>query len=125
MGDRNIEYNEKFGFGTFKNEIIQQLGEKTYQELTFDTTIPDIETECQCKCSNMVIFMERFDEITDKQTANKVLSKVRHGLKPSQCAWAREKFLEIGNLDDFINQSIQEGIVDFEYLCHEKKDFYG
>ena len=28
MEDRNIEYSEKFGIGTFKHEIIQQLGEQ-------------------------------------------------------------------------------------------------
>lgn len=125
MGDGNIEYSEKFDIGTFKHEIIQQLGEQTWQELTCDAIIPGIETESQCKCSNMVIFMERFDKISDTQTANKVLSKVRHGLKPSQCAWARERFLKFGDLDAFIRQSIQEGIADFEKLYNEKKDFYG
>ncbi len=41
MGDRNIEYSEKFGIGTFKHEIIQQLGEQAWQELICDAITPD------------------------------------------------------------------------------------
>ena len=73
----------------------------------------------------MAIFMDRFDKIMDKQNANKILSKVRHGLKPSQCTWAREKFLEIGNLDEFMKQNLDNEISNFEKLYAENKDFYG
>jgi hypothetical protein len=125
MSDQTIEYSEKFGIDTFKHEIVQELGEKAWQELTFDGIIPDINTESQHKCINMVTFMERFDKITDMQTAKKILSKVRHGLKPSQSVWAREKFLKIGNLDTFIKQNLEESIINFEKLYAENKDFYG
>jgi hypothetical protein len=125
MADTSIEYSEKFGIDTFKNEIIQQLGEKTWNELTLDGIVPNIDTESQYKCINMVTFMERFDKIIDGHTAKKILSKVRHGLKPSQSAWARDKFLKIGNLDNFIKQSLDESIANFEKLYVEKKDFYG
>jgi len=73
----------------------------------------------------MYTFMERFDQTVDKHTVNKILSRVRHGLKPSQCAWAREKFLKFKDLDTFIKESIKEGIDDFEKLHNENKDFYG
>lgn len=125
MGDRNIEYSETFGFGTFKHEIVKELGDEVWSELVKDIIIPDIDTESQCECRNMAAFMERFDKIVDKQTANKILSRVRHGLKTSQCAWAREKFLTYSDLDSFIKDNIQEGIADFEKLFNEGKDFYG
>jgi hypothetical protein len=125
MADLTIEYSGKFGIDTFKNEIIQEFGEKIWEELTYDGIIPNIETESQCKCINMITFMERFDKIANKHIAKKVLSKVRHGLKPSQCAWAREKFLKIGNLDEFIKQNLDENISNFEKLKKKKKDFYG
>jgi hypothetical protein len=125
MADTTIIYSGKFGIDTFKDVIIQELGEKIWQSLTFDNVIPNIDTESQCKCINMVTFMERFDSIVDKPTAKKILSKVRHGLKPAQSVWAREKFLKIGNLDEFIKQSLNESISDFEKLYDEKKDFYG
>jgi len=125
MGDTTIEYSGKFGFETFKKEIIQELGEKVWQELTFDGIVPNIETESQCKCINMVTFMERFDKIVDKHIAKKIFSKVRHGIKPSQSAWAREEFLKVGDLDKFIKQRLNESIYDFEKLYNENKDFYG
>ena len=125
MGDRNVEYSNKFGIGTFKNEIVNELGVEVWQELVKDNDIPDIDTEASCKCKNMAIFMERFDKVIDEQMAKKILSRVRHGLKPSQCAWAREKFLKYNNLDVFINDSVKEGIADFEKLYSEGKDFYG
>lgn len=125
MGDRNVEYSDKFGIGTFKHEIINELGVEVWQELVRDIDFPDIDTEASCKCKNMAMLMERFDKITDKEKANKILSRVRHGLKPSQCAWAREKFLKYNNLDDFISDSIKEGIEDFKKLYSEGKDFYG
>jgi hypothetical protein len=125
MSDTTIEYSGKFGIDTFKKEIIHELGERVWEELTLDGIVPNIETESQCKCKNMITFMERFDKIADKQTAKKILSKVRHGLKPSQCVWAREKFLKIGNLDKFIKQNLDDSISDFEKLYIEKKDFYG
>lgn len=125
MGDRNIEYSDKFGIGTFKYEIINELGDGVWHELIKDSHIPDIDTEASCKCKNMAIFMERFEKKIDKQMAKKILSRVRHGLKPSQCAWAREKFLKYNDLDAFVNDSIKEGIADFEKLHGEAKDFYG
>ncbi|MDR2923146.1 MAG: hypothetical protein LBU85_07385 [Treponema sp.] len=125
MADHSIEYSEKFGIDTFKHEIVKELGEKVWQELTFDGIIPNIDTESKCKCINMVTFMERFDKITDKSAAKKALSKVRHGIKPSQSSWAREKFLKIGNLDVFIKQILDESIANFEKLHAENKDFYG
>lgn len=125
MSDRNIEYSDKFDMGTFKYEIINELGDGVWHELIKDIDIPDIDTEASCKCKNMAMFMERFEKNIDKQTAKKVLSRVRHGLKPSQCAWARDKFLKYNDLDAFINDSVKEGIADFEKLYSENKDFYG
>ncbi len=125
MGDRNIEYNGKFGIGTFQFEITKELGDEVWDMLIKDSDIPDMDTESGCQCKNMASLMERFDRIVDKQTANRILSRVRHGLKPSHSAWAREKFLKYNDLDAFINDSIQEGIADFDKLYREGKDFYG
>ena len=85
----------------------------------------DQNIESQCKCINMVTFMERFDKIDDKYIAKDVLSKVRHDIKPSQSTWARDIFLAIGNLDVFIKQSFDESISNFEKLHAEYRDFYG
>jgi len=125
MSDTAIKYSEKFGFDTFKNEIIKEAGENKWQELIQDVVIPDMDTEAGCSCKNMVSFMENFNKKIEKETGKKILSKVRHGLKPSQSSWAREIFLQIGNLDEFMEKNLEQEIVKFEKLFNEKKDFYG
>ncbi len=124
MSDMSIEY-EPMGIHVFEREIVGQLGEEAWREITDGGVVPDIKTEPGFKCANMAVFMERFDRLADEQTANRVLSKVRHGLKPSQSAWAREVFLEIGDLDAFIDMRIRVGIDEFENMLSAGRDFYG
>lgn len=69
--------------------------------------------------------IENLNVIIDKQTSNRVLSKVRHGLKVSQSSWARERFLEIGDLDQFIQIQYENAVENFIKLNQEGKDFYG
>ena len=125
MGDTNIDYDEKFGITTFQREICAELGEGFWKELTDGLTLPDIESECRCQCHNMYLFMERFGRMADKKTVEKILCRVRHGLHPSQSAWARVEFLKIGNLDAFLQKHREDEMNHFIELNREKKDFYG
>ena len=88
-------------------------------------TLPDIENECKCECCNMQIFIKRFEEMADAETVKNILYRVRHGLQPSLCAWAREKFLEVGDLDKFLQECHDNEITNFIKLNREKKDFFG
>lgn len=125
MGDTSIIYSDKFGINTFKREICIALGETFWNELVEGITLPDIGTECKCQCRNMQVFMKRLEEKVDAETVKRILYKVRHGLHPSQSAWAREKFLEIGDLDKFLKMCHDNEISNFIKLNREKKDFYG
>ena len=125
MGDTKIVYDEKFGIATFKREICAELGETFWSELVKNIELPDIDSECKCQCHNMYLFMKRFEEMTDEETLKKILYKVRHGLHPSQCEWAHKEFMEIGNLDDFLNKHLNDELNHFIELNSEKKDFYG
>lgn len=125
MGDTNIVYSEKFGIATFQREICAELGETFWEELVKKTKLPDIGSECKCQCHNMYLFMKRFEELADRETIKKILRKVRHGLHPSQCEWARNKFLETGNLDEFLDRHLHDEWNHFVELNREKKDFYG
>lgn len=102
MGDTKIDYDEKFGMNTFKREICNVMGEKFWDALTENLSLPDIEMECSCQCRNMFAFMRRFEAATGQEAVQKILYRVRHGLHPSQSAWAREEFLKIGDLDRFL-----------------------
>lgn len=125
MGDTTINYEELgFGFHTFRKEICAQLGEAFWDELVKNIELPDMNFECRCQCHNMYLFMKRFEEMTDKETLKRILCKVRHGLHPSQCAGTHERFIEIGDLDEYLGDG-EDGVKEFVELNREKKDFYG
>ncbi len=125
MGDTSIIYSDKFGINTFKREICVALGEAFWKELVEEIELPDIENECKCQCHNMKVFMNRLEERIDTETIKHILYRVRHGLHPSQSAWARDKFLEVGDLDKFLQMCHDNEIGHFIELNREKKDFYG
>lgn len=113
------------GINTFKREICGELGEEFWNKLTEDLILPDMETEAQCQCCNMKAFMEKFDSMTDPETINRILARERHGVTPSQSAWARVEFLKVGDLDKFLEGHLQKELAAFEKMNAEGKDFYG
>lgn len=125
MGDTKVDYSETFGIDAFKREICAELGESFWEKLVKNIILPDIDSECNCQCHNMYLFMNRLEEMADKETLKKIFYRVRHGLHPSQSAWAHEEFIEIGNLDDFLNKHLNDEWNHFVELNREKKDFYG
>lgn len=125
MGDTKIEYDEKFGMNNFRSEICAALGDSFWETLTDGLTLPDIETEGTCQCRNMCAFMCRFEGMADKETVKSILCKVRHGLRPSQSSWAREEFLQIGDLDAFLKKHYDAELKNFIKLNNENRDFYG
>ena len=119
MGDTKISYDEQFGIGTFKREICSELGEPFWLELTDGLVLPDMETEAGCKCCNMHTFICRLEAMADEKTVRKILYRVRHGIHPSQSAWAREEFLEIGDLDMFLQKHLETETERFIELNRE------
>lgn len=125
MGDTKINYDEKFGLNNFRCEVCAALGDEFWETLTDGLILPDIETENKCQCRNMYAFMSRFEEKADKETIRSILCKVRHGLRPSQSSWARDEFLQIGDLDAFLKKHHDAELKNFIKLNKENKDFYG
>ena len=119
MGDTKISYDEQFGIRTFKKEICSELGEPFWLELTDGLVLPDMETEAGCKCCNMYTFICRLEAMADEKTVRKILYRVRHGIHPSQSAWAREEFLEIGDLDKFLQKHLETETERFIELNRE------
>lgn len=125
MGDTKINYDEKFGLNNFRCEVCSALGDEFWETLTDGLILPDIETENKCQCRNMYAFMSRFEEKADKEIIRSILCKVRHGLRLSQSSWARDEFLQIGDLDAFLKKHHDAELKNFIKLNKENKDFYG
>lgn len=125
MGDTRINYDEQFGIETFKRRICSELGESFWLKLADGLALPDMETEADCKCRNMYSFISRLETMADEKTVRRILYRVRHGLHPSQSAWAREEFLKIGDLDMFLQKHLERETKRFVELNREHRDFYG
>lgn len=125
MSDRHITYDGAFGMGTFEWVFTQAMGRPFWQSLTQGLTLPDLATEADGQCRNMHALLQRLDAMVDRQTAKRLLTKVRHGLHPSQSAWAREALLQAGDLDAFLQQQADNGAAEFTHLCENGEDFYG
>jgi len=125
VGDTNIEYDEKFGINTFKREICAELGGAFWHKLADGLDLPDIDTEAGCQCCRMRGFMERLESMAEPETVKTILCRVRHGINPSQSAWAREEFLRAGDLDAFLKLHLDRELARFEELNRSGGDFYG
>lgn len=115
----------QFGIDTFRREITAELGEGFWNRLTEGLTLPDIDREAGCGCRNMVRFLERLEHMAEPETVKKILCQVRHGLTPDNGGWAREKFLELGDLDAFLKYHLENEMASFEKMNAEGKDFFG
>lgn len=126
MEDSTINYGELgFGFHTFKKEICAELGEEFWQTLTEGIVLPEMDAECKGKCRNMYVFMKKLEEMAPRNTIEKILCRVRHGLHPSQMSQLHEEFQETGDLDAFLCKTREDAMADFVQLNREKRDFYG
>lgn len=121
MGDTSIIYSDKFGINTFKSEICVALGEDFWNELVEGIDLLDIDNEWKCQCRNMQVFMKRLEEKADAEMVKHILYKVRHGLHPSQSAWAREKFLAVGDLACEYEITLPDDIME-EYVVKKKSE---
>ena len=84
-----------------------------------------MNSESGCQCHNMYLFIERFKELTDEETLKKILCKVRHGLHPSQCAEAHKRFMEIGDLDEYLGDSedrVIRSVLSGDLICEYEID---
>ncbi len=115
----------QFGFDTFRREIVAELGEDFWNRLAEGLTLPEIDTEAGCGCQNMARFLKKLENMAEAETVRNILCRVRHGLKPDYAGWAREKFLELGDLDAFLNYHLENEMAAFEMRNAEGRDFFG
>lgn len=115
----------EFSFDNFRREIVAELGEDFWERLVDGLTLPDIDTEADCGCRNMAQFIRRLESMADAETTKCILCHVRHGLHPSQVAWAHEQYLRLGSLDAFLKWHLENELAAFEKRNAEGGDFFG
>lgn len=120
-----VDYSDSIIMDTLKGEICGKLGKEGWDALTTGIGTPDVHNEAKCGCRTMREFMKRFDDMTDKAMAKDILTRVRHGLKRSQFAWAREKFVRYNNIDRYIQACLDGAIETFTKLRDTGESFYG
>jgi hypothetical protein len=120
-----VVYNDSIIMDTFKGEVCEKLGVKAWDSFTEGIGTPNIHNEEKCGCSTMREFMKRFEDYVDISMAKDILTHVRHGLKPSQFGFAKEKFIKYNNIDDFIQACNEEEIKNFTNLRDTGEEFHG
>lgn len=120
-----VDYNDSIIMDTLKDAVQKRLGEESWNALIEGIGTPDIHNEASCGCATMRELMRRFDVMADQAVTKGILTQVRHGLKRSQFAWAKEKFNEIGSIDGFIKFCLNEETKRFRELRDTGESFYG
>jgi hypothetical protein len=120
-----VDYNDSVIMDILKLEVCGRLGQEAWDALTSGIGIPDIRNEAKRGCRTMREFMKRLESMADKAAARDILTHVRHGLKRSQFAWAREKFARYNSIDRYIQACLDEEIEAFTRLRDTGGSFYG
>ena len=121
-----INYRDDIIMDTFRLEVTDRMGADAWEALTRDIGVPDIEREGSCGCQTMRELLRRLNKAAGPDLAKEIMSHVRHGLKPSQFAWAKEKFISSGrSVDRFLAENDREQKELFEKLCATGESFYG
>lgn len=122
----NIKYKSEIIMDTLKCEVINRLGDITWDNLVDGIGIPDIDNESKSQCNTMYQLMKRFDHLVDKESAKIMLTRVRHGLKHSQFESSKQKFKECGeNIDAFMKRIYYEDVEAFTKHRDTGSNFYG
>jgi hypothetical protein len=110
---------------TLKREVCETLGQSAWDALIDGIGVPDVHHESECECRTMRQLMARVDSAVDVNVAKLVLTRVRHGLKRSQFAWARERFAQYNSIDGFIKACLDDETRNFTRLRDSGETFYG
>ena len=82
----------------------ESIGDELTNEIFTDIEIPPLGTQSYEKMKFTHSIMTRLEEITDNETIEAVLEQVCHGLPKDFRKDERQKYLEAGNLDEYLRK---------------------
>jgi len=103
MSDYEVTWDDSKIIPALKHEICDELGEGAWDMLVDGIDIPHHEIEKTLGCRNMRVIIERLKKMTDRDTAKRILMRIRHGFDHKQLNGVSKDFIECdSNLDAYL-----------------------
>ena len=105
MSEYEITWDDSKIIPTLKQEIIDKLGEDTWNILIDGIDVPHYETEKTYNCKNMRVLIERLEKLADMEIVKKILLRVRHGYGYTPINGVSKEFADCDcNLDAYLEK---------------------
>ncbi len=124
MEEINYPENEKI-INRIKNEIVMNLGSEAWEQINTTIEVPNASMSDEQLCNATYQLVDQFDQMADNKTANKVFSKVCHGLKREDFRWVREIFLHYNDIDSFAKDVRKDRMNELREYLISGELFYG
>ena len=103
MDEYVVTWDDSKIIPTLKQEIINKLGENTWNLLIDGISVPHHETEKTLGCKNMRILIERLEKAADADTVKTILTRIRHGYGYTPINGVSKEFIDCGcDLDTYL-----------------------
>lgn len=121
----DIDYGRCNVSRRIREEIIAKKGERFWEALSVDLTVPTDDMEGQQCSACMRAFMQRFQRLAPPNEIKAIMVNVRHDLSSADFGWAVRMYREAGDIDRFADalQRMQVGEILDCFSRGEK--FYG
>ncbi len=110
--------------GVLHEKLAQALGEQKRDEIFRGLELPSIGTPSREKARLMRVVMERLEASEDPATIRGILSGCLRQLDDRQYLAEREKYLESGSVDAYLQRRGQEFIAQLEQIKEEGTLFF-
>lgn len=107
-----------------KEEIDSALGIGMWEKISCNLC-PNAKMDVKQLNVATQMLIEEFDILADNQTATQVFSNVKHALRHSDFAWARNKFLQYNDIDLFAEAVLQDSMGQLQNCLKKGETFYG
>ncbi|MBD3407503.1 MAG: hypothetical protein GF411_15410 [Candidatus Lokiarchaeota archaeon] len=105
-------------------KIGEAVGDSQRTEIFGDIEIPPIGTPSKDKPKFTKAIMEQMESNLDETTCQKILSSVAHGIPKEYYEKERAKFLEAGNVDEYLKKKREQNISTLEKHREEGTLFF-
>jgi len=105
-------------------ELIEEVGEEKAKEILNGINFPELGRTHEDKPEITKQVIDRLNANLDEKTCHKILVSNLHGIPKESYNRQREKFLEAGNVDDYLKNRNNEFIKTLEKHRDDKTLFY-